>query len=76
MGEQLLRGKVSRMAALDDCPGDVGSQVDQPQHSGKIGACQACRLRKIGKTFAAALGQLVAEVMSTGDQLAQLWVGL
>lgn len=53
MGEQLLRGKVARVAALDDGPGDVGSQAGQPQHSGEIGTCQACRLREIGKMIAA-----------------------
>ena len=69
-----MRGKVARMAALDDRPSDVGSEIGQPQQTGKVGACQAGRLRNIGEAFAAALRQFVAEVVRPGNQLDQLWV--
>src|ERR1700730_10718842 len=75
MREQLLRGEIARVTAFENRSSDVGSQIGQPQHSGEIGARQALGLRNLRKVFAAALGQLAAEVVGPGDQLDQLRVG-
>ena len=57
MGEQLLRGKVARVAAFEDRPGNVRGEVAKPQHAGEVGARHPLALRDIGEIFAAALGQ-------------------
>jgi hypothetical protein len=75
MGEQLLRGEVSRMAAFENCPRDIGSEIGEAQHPGEIRAGQPLALRDIGEIFAAALSQLVAEAVRADDQLDQLRVG-
>ena len=48
MGEQLLRGKVARVAAFEDRPGNVRGEVAKPQHAGEVGARHPLALRDIG----------------------------
>src|SRR6266542_141125 len=75
MSEQLLRGEGARVAAVEDRPRDVGSQVGQPQHPGEVGACQTLGLCNISEILTAALGELTVEEMRPGDQLDQLGIG-